>query len=58
MIQVCRDDEQKTPVFPSMSHINSGAAARFASRRLGKDWRSKGYVVACRNEAGEVVGLG
>ena len=58
MIQVCMNDEAKTPVFSGTSHLNSRAAARFAARRLGRNWREKGYCIACRNEAGEVVGIG
>jgi hypothetical protein len=34
-----------TPVFAATTHMTTKRAERAASRRLGKDWRERGYRV-------------
>lgn len=43
MIQIVSWDGR--PVFPRVSHRTGAAAAATATRRLGADWRDRGYRI-------------
>lgn len=45
MIQVLTPDG-RAPVFPGVMHMNTRQAELYAGRRLGKDWRERGYLIS------------